>query len=500
MQRLYISIYILILVFQSLAAQAQDLIDSRTSSYYTFIYKLSNEQAGQLYKDIWNLENSYLNSLHDLYPTDSIYKKKLPIGHYLFVSAKSGDFTGKLESVNNIDMKLLNNHRDLMMVVYDSTGKEISDAKVSVKRKRVRFDLNTASYRLKKSNKRGLVSVNYKGHTSYFEIDRQYNNGFFVRTGRKIVHSFPVRDIISPVIYLKNNIQNLINGGRLYLPPIFYKATRPLRPKQYTGFIVFNKPEYKPGDTVKLKAFITTRKGRPFDKSAKLNLRQFRPDYTSRNIGSVIPFRDGAYKFEFKLSDTLKLQLDNSYTIEFTNRKGHPLVSGSFRFEDYELKNNVYSLRSEKNDDGKPDALYLKGMDSNDMPLFDVRAEILLRPSIVNKYYQQNVFIKDTLWFHHTKLETIGETKVLIPDSVMPDASIGYEAVVSFLNSENERVVKETELSFDQKDLSISISIKNDSLVVSSSNSNLILSNVRLEAHLSDKLLAKSIPLLFDIR
>lgn len=244
-------------------------------------------------------------------------------------------------------------------------------------------------------------------------------------------------------------------------------------------------------------AKITTRKGRPFKKPAKLNLKQFRPDYTSRNLATVIPFRDGAYKLEFKLSDTLKLQLDNSYTIEFTNKKGHPLISSSFRFEDYELKNNVYSLRSEKNDDGKPAALYLKGTDSNDMPLFDIRAEILLRPSTVNKYYQQNVFVKDTLWFHETKLETIGETKVIIPDSIMPNASIEYEAVVSFLNSENERIVKETELPFDQKSLPISISIKNDSLVVRSSNANLTLSNVRLESHHSDKLLTKSIDLPF---
>src|SRR5688500_8570201 len=100
MQRLYILVYILILIVQAIAVEAQGLAGSRTSSYYTFIYKLSNEQAGELYNDIWNLENSYLNSLHDFYPTGSIYRKKLPIGHYLFVSAKSGDFTGELQSVD----------------------------------------------------------------------------------------------------------------------------------------------------------------------------------------------------------------------------------------------------------------------------------------------------------------------------------------------------------------------------------------------------------------
>ncbi|MEO5600884.1 MAG: carboxypeptidase-like regulatory domain-containing protein [Cyclobacteriaceae bacterium] len=495
MQRFYIIISFLILSFQANDVRAQDLADSRTSSYYTFIYKLNNEQAQELYSDMWNLENSYLNTLHDFFPIDSLYNKTLPIGHYLFVSAKNGDFSGELQSVNNIDIKLLNNHRDLMMVFYDSTGKEISDAEVAVKRKKVRFDLKTQSYRLKKANKRGLVSARYQGHTSCVEIDRQYNNGFFVRTGRKIIHSFPVKDIISPVIYLKKNVQNIINGGRPYLPPIFYKATRPLRPKQYQGFIVFNKPEYKPGDTVKLKAFITTRKGKPFKKSATVILKQYRPEYLSRKLRTVEPFHDGAYKFEFKLTDILKLQLDNSYTIEFTNKKGHTLISNSFRFEDYELKSNAYSLRRENNGDGRPAALFFKGTDSNDMPLFDVRAEILLKPSAIKNYYQQNVFIKDTLWFYQTKLEPIGETKVVLPDSIMPSASIEYTAVVSFLNSENERVVKEAELSFDKHELPFSISIKNDSLLINSFNPIKRASSVRLEAHQGDKLFTKLINL-----
>src|SRR5688572_2660920 len=138
-RRLYILINCFVLTFQSIDVDGQGLADSRKSSYYTFIYKLSNEQAGELYKEIWNLEDSYLNSLHDFYPTDSIYNKKLPVGHFLFVSAMSGDFTGQLRSVNNIEMKLLNNHRDLMMVFYDSTGKEIPNTDVSVKRKKVHF-------------------------------------------------------------------------------------------------------------------------------------------------------------------------------------------------------------------------------------------------------------------------------------------------------------------------------------------------------------------------
>lgn len=494
MPRLYLFVFVILSIFQLNHAGAQDLAGSRTSSYYTFIYKISNEQAQRLYKDIWDLENSYLNSLYDFYPTDSVYRKKLPVGHYLFVSAKDGNFSGTLRSENNLEMKLLNNHRDLMMIFYDSTGREIPDASVAVKRKKIPFNSRTQGYRLKKSNKRGLVTAHYQGHTSYFEIERKRNNGLFVRTGRKIVHSFPVKDLISPVFYIKNNVQSIINGGRPHLPPIIYKAIRPLKPGPYKGFIVFNKPEYKPGDTVKLKAFITSLKGKPFRKPVTVSLQHYRSQ-GDRKLATIEPFRDGAYKFEFKLIDTLKLQLDNNYTIELGDKKGRALLSSSFRFEDYELKNNVYAVRSENTDDGRPTALYLKGTDSNEMPLFDIRAEILLKPSVVKKYYPQNVFVKDTLWFYQTRLETIGETKVIIPDSVMPDVEMQYTAVVSFLNSENERIVKEAELSFDKEQLPIAIALKNDTLLVSASRPGENLSGLRLEAHQGDRLLTKFINL-----
>lgn len=493
MPRLYLSALIFISIFQLSHVGAQDLADSRTSSYYTFIYRISNEQAQVLYKDMWDLENSYLKTLYDFYPTDSVYRKKLPTGHYLFVSAKDGSFSGTLRSENNLEMMLLNNHRDLMMIFYDSTGKEISDAAVAIRRKKVPFNLHTRNYRLKKSNKHGLVSAHFQGHTSYFEIERQYNNGLFVRTGRKITHSFPVKDLISPVFYIKNNARNMISGGRPYLPPIIYKAIRPREPKPYKGFIVFNKPEYKPGDTVKLKAFITNLKGKPFKKPVTVNLKQHWSD--ARKLATIEPFRDGAYKFEFKLIDTLKLELDNSYIIELSDVKGHALLSNSFSFEDYELKNNVYTVRSENSEDGRPTALYLKGTDSNEMPLFDIRAEILLKPSVVEKYYPPNVFVKDTLWFYQTRLETIGETKVIIPDSIMPEVAMQYTAVVSFHNSENERVVKEAELSFDKEQLPIAISFKNDSLLVSSSIPGRNFPGTKLEAHQGDRLLTKFINL-----
>src|SRR5690606_41405887 len=68
---LYLLFIILILVMAaSHIGKGQDLTESRRSSHYTFIYRITNEQARELYKDISHVGVSFLNSLIDFFPTD----------------------------------------------------------------------------------------------------------------------------------------------------------------------------------------------------------------------------------------------------------------------------------------------------------------------------------------------------------------------------------------------------------------------------------------------
>lgn len=463
MKRLYLTSLTLIL-FTS--AFAQDLIHSRRSSYYTFIYKITNDQAKSLYKDMWNLDNTYLTNLFDSFPTDSVYKKNLPVGHYVFVKTENTDLKCELQSVNNLNMNLLNNHRDLVMVFNDSLGNEVHDARVRVRSRNVPFDDDVRAFRLGKTNKKGIVSAEYNGHVSYFEIGRRQNNTFFIRTAKGISRTFPINHLLSPFFYIYENVRNISYGGGVTPPGIYHRVARIFKPKPHTGYIAFNKPMYRPDDTVRLKGVLTKRKGKPVDKTIDIYLEKYYPDEYRKKIGTVSPFRKGAYQFEFALVDSLKLKLDNNYEVYFYDKKGNRLLSSSFQFEDYELKQNTYSVRSEKPSPQKPAVLYLRGEDSNAMPLFDVRAEIVLKPRTVQKYYEQQVFVPDTLWFYRTRLDAAGETKINIPDSVMPPVSLKYEAVVSFFNTENERTVKTLQLDHDTKPFPINIEVVNDSVKV----------------------------------
>jgi hypothetical protein len=82
------------------------------------------------------------------------------------------------------------------------------------------------------------------------------------------------------------------------------------------------------------------------------------------------------------------------------------------------------------------------------MPLFDVRAEIWVKTKAVKEFYEQKLFVPDTLWHHSLKLEPVGETRLMLPDSIYPKADFDYEIVAAFINAENERQIKTITTSY----------------------------------------------------
>ena len=150
--------------------------------------------------------------------------------------------------------------------------------------------------------------------------------------------------------------------------------------------MLFNKPRYLPGDTVKFKAFVVTKKGKPIDKNVRVILQNNRKEI---ELTKLVPYRNGGYQYGFYLHDSLELQLDRNYTVrlELNNRKEY--INGSFKYEDYELSKIQLSLRVDKKEHfrDKKITLYTKGTDENDLNLMDARIEVLLTPKSINKYF-----------------------------------------------------------------------------------------------------------------
>lgn len=455
----------LLCLFISATAYAQDLTTGRRSSYFTFVYKLTNTEAKKLYEN-QKPSQAYCHTLHTLYPTDSArFQNELPVGHYLIVKTVQEKLHYELTSVNNTSLHLLNNQRDLLFSISNNTGSEVSGATVKIKNRTIAYSKNDKAYVIQKSNRRGTLSVTVDEHTSYFPIERRYNNTFFVRTGKKIIGTFPVNHLASVVIYPIRTVKNLINGY-VQAPGIYYKIKRWVEPKyekNWAGYFVFNKPMFKPGDTLKAKAFITTKRGKPIAKELDVRLYNYGRYKINLKLGKITPYRNGAYVYELVLTDSLKLSLDTNPYLQLEYRD-KTVQSKSFRYEQYELKVNQFFAQSDNNRKEKGATLYLKGTDSNDMPLYDVRTEILIKPERITQMHEDRLFIADTLWFHQQKLDAVGETKIVLPDSIFPKAALNYKAVIAFINSDNERQTKELSLQFDSNLAPVRFEVKNDSV------------------------------------
>jgi alpha-2-macroglobulin len=232
---------------------------------------------------------------------------------------------------------------------------------------------------------------------------------------------------------------------------------------KHTGYIVFNKPKYLPGDTVKFKAFLLTRKGKPVHMEVNVILYV---NSKSIELTKLKPYRDGGYEYQFFLHDSLKLQLDRDYNLDLELNDRKEYIRGTFKYEDYELSKNKLKIRldEKKQYKGKPFKAYISGTDENDLNLLDARLEIFILPKEINEYLDKKVFIPDTLYFTKKDLEAGNETEIFIPDSIFPKINLKYDLHVRLLTSDNEMIVEDENVDYYHFKRDFNIALKKDSI------------------------------------
>ncbi|HYC28929.1 MAG TPA: carboxypeptidase-like regulatory domain-containing protein [Chitinophagaceae bacterium] len=282
----------------------------------------------------------------------------------------------------------------------------------------------------------------------------------------------PIRRIIGPRPYRYRSFFNGITSHE----------------EKFKGFIVFNKPKYKPGDTVRLKAFVEKNNGRLVNRPLILRISD-QSFITDTILATLHPYKPGGYVYEFVLSDSLDLDLDDDYLItleepgsrkyDVNNYEGDlddddyalkrkVLVRGKLSYEEYELQQINVSARTSKQSHsrGEEVALFLKATDENEMAVLDGRVQITVQPENygTKEFHGAKVFLPDTLWTHEQALETLGETKIILPDSIFPAANFSYSIQCNFLNSNNELQRRELSQTFTDEIEAIAFELKGDSL------------------------------------
>lgn len=477
MKRFLLLLFLVIVIFLR-NGLAQDLLTSRQTSYYTYIFKISNEEAAAIYKQQRKnrkreIDLSYFHTLMDSIPTDSLYDKRLPIGHYLKVKTSKDKLECEVASVQHFNAEVLNNSADLQIKIYDTLGNPLPNARVKIRSRSIPFDRKSQSYLLKKSNRKGILEVSHGPLTAYYTLERSYNNSRWKRIKSKVIYGTPLKYAWLPVdIVIKTptdgykSIKRGYAQGYIYRIKNFsvnlYEKVACLFDDDYcdshqkdnkftqkhSGFLVFNKPKYMPGDTVKFKAFIANKKGKPIKDPVEVYLQV---DWkTKKKLCSLEPYSAGGFAYEFLLHDSLDLKLDKTYYVELNKEKERTYLQGSFRYEDYELGKNHLTVRTdgEKHYQGKAYRIQASGKDENDLNLIDARLEITAMSQGAQKYFADHVFVPDTLWKFEIPLNPYGETEITVPDSVFPAANLSYELKVDLFTSDNEKISERKTVQF----------------------------------------------------
>ncbi|HEY1164440.1 MAG TPA: carboxypeptidase-like regulatory domain-containing protein [Chitinophaga sp.] len=467
-----------IMLFCALSSFAQgNLSGSIRYSHYTYIYRLDPREADDLnFRGLGKVQEKHLHTLADSFPTGTAVPL-LPPGNYLFVHTDGNKLVYQLHTTKDLGVKTISNDHDLSVAVHTRQGVLIDNAEVRLNHKQLAYNTATKTYGPVRRKKPGAVNV-YYNNTSY--------SFPFIYNGRsrpffhQLTHSFPLKYITSA---LRNKRQKRHYGRDYFEDATAYE-------QQFKGFMVFNKPRYKPGDTVFMKAFVETAKGKPVNRPLILRITDNYFDVDTI-LADIRPYRAGGYTCQFVLSDSLDLDLDERYMLtleEESSRKydldeydgdldedeyalkRKVLIRGKFKYEEYELQSISFHARSSKetHSRGEQLSIFLKAVDDNEMAVMDGRVNILVKAIEygATTFHAPKVFLADTLWYHSQPLESLGETKINIPDSIYPRMSFSYDIRCTFLNTNNESQEEVLHQSYQYSPWSLSFESRKDSLAI----------------------------------
>lgn len=363
------------------------------------------------------------------FPAGKGLPDSLPPGHYLEVYAQQSHVKYVYHAIGNIHCKFVNNGNELCIVAHDGKGRVVADAIVKFRGRYIPFDTASQTYRIRHPKPSGLLEVRHNDLNNLFQVRQESSSRY------------------QPPFF-----------RQLFAHPRYHH--RPSR-QNYPGYLALNKPKFKPGDTVRLKAFIRDRKGRPVNTPVWLRLSETSntPDIDTV-LSRLRPYRPGAFEYSFVLHDSLDLDLDEDYQLtlesgsnkplradeeeedekEHRRRRQRVMLREKFGYEEYELGSVTFNVRTDhaSHTRGAPMAIYFKATDENNLPVMDGRVKIRIEKGVVQRTYQPTVFIPDTLWQQEIMLEPAGETKVVLPDSIFPSVSMSYWIHSRFLSASNE--------------------------------------------------------------
>lgn len=186
-----------------------------------------------------------------------------------------------------------------------------------------------------------ILSFRLKNKIYYWALDKnsqQVADWSLIVDGKTIKSDTMGLIDYNPKVIIKHGIAKIKGESILvtldyyqrHAPPRSYNNSKP--PKVDMGAILLSKPVYKPGDTIKFKAYLFNNLGRPQRRKTRFII------YSNQSIyGEIIgkPNKNGTFEGSFFISDSFPI--NKTYTIRAIS--GNKIKSSpDFQIKNYELK------------------------------------------------------------------------------------------------------------------------------------------------------------------
>ncbi|GBL34919.1 hypothetical protein EMGBS15_05140 [Filimonas sp.] len=431
----YLLLLILLLPFNHVSAQK--LTDFVSYDTLTYVYKLDSKQTAFILGRS-NIEDTSIlfTHLYKTYPRSTYKDDTLPNGNFIIASVTREQINYRYFYKSSFQLKSRVIEGDVVVFVNDKkTRMNIEQATVEIDGIPVAFNEGYGGYSFDKSK---------------INKERLRSNQIFLQV--------KVGDEFCLMRY------NFNEGYRAKPEKNYSQQTSGIS----EGYIITDKPVYKPGDTLNFKAYLRDPKnGRPIRRKTKLTISEGMQNFSfSKKIKSSTP---GAYLFTWPIPDTLKIDRNFNLNIQYTKRSIPFYHTSNFYLEDYVLNNNKYdfTLRSDLFYAGDDITFYITATDANQFPLSGTLVhyklsiaqdiDFLSDTMTLSEVKRLNWFEKDTVYPYENLME------LNIPSSILPKVNAIYNLEVSFTDPNSfERKVfvkqftkqteKEKVLTFQRED------------------------------------------------
>lgn len=403
----------LILTLSGLTLMAQSFEPGQLRSPLTYIYKLNGRETRTQYFS--EMEKANLSLLHTLVDSFSFPAEPptLPHGNYLLAHVQNNQWQFELYTVDDLQIFSLQQRRGALLILKKKNGDPITDAIVQFGAWPTKYNAQQGGYVYKGGRQRVKVSIRQNNVYHFTTLFNGYEDDYLDLTFfEKLAKSRLVKSISAPFARIIQKWERP-NSNRIY---------------NYPGFLTYNKPIYRKGDTLHWKAFVSNLKMKPINKPLELRLIQNRYPAMDSLIAMVTPYRPGMFMGSIRLTDSMVY--DQNYALQLRDPKAKKIfLRSNFLMEDYSLSRMNFEvvLDEEVLSPWKKGTLKITLDDENELPIADGKLSLAIitnRESVQS--HQDGFFIKDTLWRLERDAESDGTTEIELSDSLFPKANYSF--------------------------------------------------------------------------